>query len=133
MQSFKVVSVLALPCLAACDAYHEVAPSPVFPLQAAVSAAVVVEDMYEDPECHAKPISFLENLSDVLATLWLMAWDVVAIQVAMWWSLYDAVTLSPAEMNPDARFREVIAWLPVHYAGIAPWEEQYRQPEATCQ
>jgi hypothetical protein len=99
-------------------------PSPLLPAQVAVSLAVLVEDLTEDPACAAQTTSWIEIADDVLSTPVTFLWSFVALQGAVWWTVVDG--FSGDILQPDVRFREIARWLPLRYSGQHP--SDYAQP-----
>jgi len=124
----QLMLVPVLLTLVGCESYHALVPSPVLPLQATVDAGVAIEDLSEDPACDAQTTTVLERVRDVLATPWWLTWTLVAYEGSVAWGLVDFVGEPTARVDFEGRFRQIIRWLPLRFAGVPPWDARRLEP-----
>lgn len=110
--------ILSLCVLAGCAVRDVVLPpTPLTPLQYAAGLGVQLEDATEDPQADARETSLLETLSDVLAAPLHALQTGLTAQLAVLWSLGDALTGTPP--NLTQRLAQVQALVGPHYASAS--------------
>lgn len=103
-------------------------PDPLLPVSTVVGAAVVVENMTEDPLCDQDEMSWLEYVDDLLNGPVIFFWTAVAFEGSLGWTLWDAAVGNPVQ--PKVRYDQITAWLPLRYSGLPP--DQYDHVPVAC-
>lgn len=93
-------------------------PSPLLPVQTAVALAVAIEDHVEDPACDAVETSFLEGLADLISAPINAFWQLVAFDASIVLTVGDSLAGNP--LQPETRFKQVLAWTPARWSGVPP-------------
>ncbi|MDE3043150.1 MAG: hypothetical protein KGJ82_21630 [Nitrospirota bacterium] len=88
-----------------------IACTPLAPIQAGTSTAVMVEDLTEDPEQDAKEQSLLEGIDDVLSGPMNILKAGLAADLAFFWSLGDL--LSGNDVDYKKRHATMSGYVPV--------------------
>jgi hypothetical protein len=85
--------------------------TPLFPIQAGTSAAVMLEDMTEDPAQDAKEQTLLEGIDDIFSAPMNMLKTCLAADLTFFWSLGDLFTGN--DVDYKKRHATVSEYLPV--------------------
>ncbi|MDO8357305.1 MAG: hypothetical protein Q7U76_13020 [Nitrospirota bacterium] len=105
--------------------------TPLSPIQAGVSTAVMLEDMTEDPDEDAKESTFLEWADDVLSFPKNTVVLFVRSTVAFFWSMGDA--MGGSSVTLATREATVNDYLPVTWSSSPlPFEQTERGRRYTC-
>jgi hypothetical protein len=110
-QCAPLIMVLALIALAGCT-------TPFPPIQAGTTAAVMVEDQFEDPEQDAQDTTFFEFLDDLFSAPMNMMKMGLTAQAAFFGSLGDMFVGN--DVNFTKRVQTVGKYLPVTYSSPPP-------------
>lgn len=102
-----VRSLIILACACAVSGCY----TPLTPIQAGSSTAVMIEDLTEDPEQDAQEQSLLEGMDDVLSGPMNMLKAGLAADLAFFWSLGDL--FSGNDVNYKKRYATMSEYVPV--------------------
>lgn len=125
----RLSSLLFVILLAGCAFQNLAAPTPLAPAQAAANAAVLIEDLFEDPDQDARESSPLELLADLVSAPAHLFSTGLAVQITTLWSVGE--WLFGSDPHPQARYTTVTDWIGPRWASAPPAEPSAPSPTPT--